>query len=241
MKFYKRQTLDTHNPSDNRMAVLQDGRAIVDTALSLRLPRGETVDRPTDTTTGQVRQNTILQELETIVRTTWERVRTVRPATITVQNLGSGNYYSNIFGPLNKDYQLSLDAGAQNVMVYVDNVYQIPLTNYDFTTDPSPVSATTTGSSTATSYVLQLSTVQNVQPGAVVSGSVSITSGTMVVSTIVGTNNIVIDTQLTGNITSGTNLTFTFSTGTYLQFSGAVPAKPVVVLLGHDGYFPPQT
>lgn len=240
MKFYKRLNLDTHNPQSNTFAVEQDGRAIVGTTQSIRMPKGTTEERPLDAETGQVRQNTSLQDLEALVRTTWERIRTVRPATITVQNLGSGNYFSNIFGPLNKDYQRSYDeGGATNVQVYVDNVFQIPGTNYDLTNDPSPVTAVTTASSTASTAVLYLDNVFNVQPGAVVSGSDSLAENTLVVETEVGTTNIVINPPLIGDINTGTNLTFTFNTGTYLQFSGAVPAKPVVALLGLDGYFPP--
>jgi hypothetical protein len=238
MKFYKRVSADLSNVRGNKLAVEEDGRGIIDTTASLRMPRGTNAQRPTDTTTGQVRQNTNLQELETIVRTTWERIRTVRPATITVQNLGSGNYYSNIFGPLNVSYQPSYDEGAANIMVYVDNVFQIPGTNYDLTTDPSAVTATTTGSSTASSTTLYLDTVFNVQPGAIVSGTNAIVAGTTVVGTFLGTKNIQINNALTGNIATGTVLTFYYNTGTYLQFSGSVPAKPVVAILGYDGYFP---
>jgi hypothetical protein len=238
MKFYKRVSADLNNVRSNKLAVEEDGRAIIDTTASLRLPRGTTAQLPTDTTTGQVRHNSNLEDLETIVRTTWERIRTVRPATITVQNLGSGNYFSNIFGPLNASYQPSYDEGAANVMVYVDNVFQIPGTNYDLTTDPSPVTATTTGSSSASSVTLYLDTVFNVQPGAIVTGTNAIVAGTTVIGTYVGTKNIQISAGLTGNIATGTVLTFIYNTGTYLQFSGAVPAKPVVAILGYDGYFP---
>lgn len=238
MKFYKRVSADPNNVRSNKLAVEEDGRAIIDTTASLRLPRGTTAQLPTDTTTGQVRHNSNLEDLETIVRTTWERIRTVRPATITVQNLGSGNYFSNIFGPLNASYQPSYDESAANVMVYVDNVFQIPGTNYDLTTDPSPVTATTTGSSSASSVTLYLDSVFNVQPGAIVTGTNAIVAGTTVIGTYVGTKNIQISAGLTGNIATGTVLTFIYNTGTYLQFSGAVPAKPVVAILGYDGYFP---
>jgi hypothetical protein len=241
MKFYKRLHLDSHNPHSNVFAVEQDGRAIIDTTQSLRLPAGTSEDRPLDASLGQIRENTTLQEIEALVKTTWERIRTVRPATITVQNLGSGNYYSNIFGPLNEDYQPSYDqGGAENVMVYVDNVFQIPGTNYDLTNDPNPVNATTTATSTAGNTILQLDNVFNVQPGTEVSGDASIPSGTVVLNTLPNTFNITISSALVGTLPEGTSLTFTFNTGTYLQFSGAVPAKPVVAMLGYDGYFPPS-
>ena len=243
MKFYKRKAIDSHNPQDDSFAVEADGRLISDSTQSFKLPGGTIAQRPTDTTYGQIRNNTQLFDLETRVRPVWERIRTVRPARITVQNLGSGNYYSNIFGPLNPSYGTSYlssaGGGAPNVMVYVDNVYQIPYTNYDLTTDPSPVTAVTTGTTSATSTVLYLDSVQNVQPGQTISGSPSISSSTTVLGTITGTFNVVISEPVTGSINPGTTLTFTFSTGTFLQFSGPVPAKPVVAILGYDGFFPP--
>lgn len=240
MKFYKRQSLNLHSPMDNTLAVEEDGRAIIDTTQSLRVPRGTIAQRPADTVTGQIRQNTEYSELETLVNDKWERVRTVRPATIVVQNLGSGNYYSNIFGPLNIDYQPSYDESPANIMVYVDNVYQIPFTNYDITVDPSPTQTITTATSTASETTLYLGSVVNVQPGQVITGDPSISTGTTVVGTFTGTNNIEISQPLIGDVLIGTNLTFTFNTGSYIQFSGAVPAKPVVAVLGYDGYFPPN-
>lgn len=243
MKFYKRKAIDSHNPQDDSFAVEADGRLISDSTQSFKLPGGNIAQRPTNTTNGQVRHNTQLFDLETRVRGSWERIRTVRPARITVQNLGSGNYYSNIFGPLNPSYATSYNptvgGGAPNVQVYVDNVYQIPFTNYDLTTDPSPVTAITTGTTSATSTVLYLDNVQNVQPGQTISGSDSISSGTTVVGTITGTFNVIISQAVSGTINPGVSLTFTFSTGTFLQFSGPVPAKPVVAILGMDGFFPP--
>lgn len=240
MKFYKRQSLNLHSPMDNTLAVEADGKAIIDTNKSLRLPRGTIAQRPTDEVTGQIRQNTEYSELETLVNNTWERVRTVRPASITVQNLGSGNYYSNVFGPLNPDYEPSYTKGPENIMVYVDNVYQIPYTNYTLLEDPTPVSALTTATSTASETTLYLGSVVNVQPGQVITGDPSISTGTTVIGTLVGTNNIEISQPLIGNVLVGTNLTFTFNTGSYINFSGAVPAKPVVAILGYDGYFPPN-
>lgn len=238
MKYYKRISADPNKVKSNRLAVEQNELAIIDTNGSLRLPRGDDLQQPADTTTGQIRQNTIIEDFEALVRATWERVRMVRPANITVQNLGSGNYASTIFGPLNPDYQPCYDKGPENIHVYVDNVYQIPGTNYGYTFDPAPASASTTGSSSATSLILYLNTVFNVQPGAIISGTNAIQTGTTVVGTVTGTNNIIINNPLIGNVNTGTNLTFSYNTGTYLQFSGAVPAKPVVAILGYDGYFP---
>ena len=158
MKFYKRKSIDSHNPQDDSFAVEADGRLISDSTKSLKLPSGTIAQRPSNTTLGQIRNNSQLFDLETRVRTSWERIRTVRPARITVQNLGSGNYYSNIFGPLNSTYSPSYSAstlgGAANIQVYVDNVFQIPFTNYDLTVDPSAVTATTTAATIIVTFLV---------------------------------------------------------------------------------------
>jgi hypothetical protein len=243
MKFYKRQAIDTHNPQNNVFAVESDGRLISDSTESFKLPGGTVAERPTNTTNGQLRHNTQLFDLETYVRGVWERVRTVRPARITVQNLGSGNYFSNTFGPLNSSYSPSYspssNGGAANIQVYVDNVYQIPFTNYDLTTNPNPVTAITTATTSASSFILFLDSVQNVQPGQTITGSAGISETATVVGTVVGTTHVEISEAVTAPIPNGTTLTFNFNTGTYIQFAGSVPAKPVVVLLGVDGFFPP--
>ena len=243
MKFYKRKSIDAHNPQDDSFAVEANGDLISDSTKSFKLPGGTVAQRPSSTTLGQIRHNTQLFDLETYVRNVWERVRTVRPARITVQNLGSGNYYSDTFGPLNSSYAQSWNTGnsgsAANIQVYVDNVYQIPFTNYNLVTDPLPVVAVTTGTTSATSTVLYLDNISNVQLGQTISGSASISETATVVGTITGTSNVIISEPVTAPVSAGTSLTFTFSTGTFIQFTGAVPAKPVVVLLGFDGYFPP--
>jgi hypothetical protein len=241
MKFYKRKNLDDNNVKNNSFAVEANGKIVTDLTSSMQVPSGTVAERPSAASPdlNQVRYNTQLFDLEASVRGTWERVRTVRPATIFVQNLGSGNYYSTFFGPLNIGYQESYDAGPENIDVYIDNVFQVPYTNYDLTTDPSPATAVTTATTTASTSILFLDNVTNVQPGTIVSGAAGITSGTTVVATFTGTFNVEISEPTIGDITPGTTLSFSFNTGTYIQFAGEVPAKPVVAILGKDGFFPP--
>lgn len=243
MKFYKRKNLDDGNVLNDSFAATTDGKLVTDLTSSMQVPAGTVGQRPSaGTDFNQVRYNTQLFDLEGSPRGTWERVRMVRPAIMVVQNLGYGNYYTTIFGPLNPSYQLSYDQSAANIQVYVDNVFQIPLTNYDFTTDPSPVTANTTDTtfvSSATNNILFLDSVSQIAPGAIVSGAAGITSGTTVVQTITGTFNVELSEPVSSDVSNGTAITFTYNTGTYLQFSSEVPAKPVVAILGTDGYFPP--
>lgn len=253
MKFYKRLPLDQHNPTSNRFAVKDDGEIITTSEVSMQLPSGDTTYRPGDSslpaataTEGMIRHNTDLQDPEGYFRGTWERIRTVRPATITVQNLGNGNYSNYYFGPLNPDYEASYIAGSANIQTYVDNVFQIPETNYTVVPTPADVSKTIMSDSTAGSYTIEISDWQNVLVGARVVAD-NITTGTVVVATrVILTNTPVtatffyadISIPTPSNVTSGTTATFVFTTGTYIAFTGSPPAKPVVAILGTDGYFP---
>ena len=64
--------------------------------------------------------------------TGWEKIRTVRPAPITVQNLGDGDYAKTVFGPLKyaSGENYTNYTNPQNIFVYIENVFQIPATNY---------------------------------------------------------------------------------------------------------------
>jgi len=258
MKFYKRLPLDNHNPMSNRFAVKDNGEIITTSAVSLQLPSGITDDRPGDANLpntspeeGMIRFNQDLQDMEAYIRGTWERVRTVRPSTIVVQNLGNGNYANDLFGPLNPDYEASYIAGPQNAMVYVDNVYQIPATNYGIQFNPSTITRSVVAESAINSSTIQVSGIYNILEGCTVSASTgtAIASGTTVVRTFsvfttipftATTFHVDISLPTAATLDTSTNVLFSYNTGSYLKFTGAVPAKPVVALLGYDGYFPPS-
>ena len=139
MKFIKRLPLDSNNVQSDRFAVLADDRITTNTKVALELPSGLSQERPGAYTNGQIRYNTSLHEFEVYNGTTpgtgWERVRTVRPAPITVQQIGVGDYAITQFGPLRyttgepyTNYQK-----PENIFVYVENVFQIPNENYVLT------------------------------------------------------------------------------------------------------------
>jgi hypothetical protein len=130
MRFIKRLVLNKKDPVSNTFAVEADGRIRTTTVRSLQLPSGTTTQRPSPED-GMVRYNTTLHDGEIYNvsgdGTGWERIKTNRQGQITPQNLGVGNYANTVFGPLSYDVDV---AKPQNVMVFVDNVYQIPTTNY---------------------------------------------------------------------------------------------------------------
>lgn len=253
MRYIKKLALYSKSPANDRFSVLEDNRLVTNSKASLQVPTGATSDRPTSTALvdGTIRFNTTLNEFEVYnslnaASPGWERIRTVRQAPITPQNLGYGNYSDYIFGPLAYDVD---QTKPQNVLVFVDNVYQTPDTNYSLVSDPSGSTSTLAISTSSGVTTLYLNTLTNIDAGdsngnwRTVSGS-NITIGTTVTSvtstfdyTFYGYP-IAISLPTTGSLSNGSVLTFGYSAGTYIEFTESVPAKPVFVLLGFDGYWP---
>lgn len=134
MKFIKRLPLARTDPMSDKFAVLVDDRIITNTKVSISMPVGSDLDRPSIYLNGQVRFNTSINELETYnnVHLGWENIRTVRPAPITQQSLGPGDYTETDFGPLRYstgEYYTNYTS-PQNIFVFIENVFQISTTNY---------------------------------------------------------------------------------------------------------------
>jgi hypothetical protein len=137
MKFVKRLALNRYDQMSDRFAVLADDRIVTTSKKSLQFPAGDQgADRPIINVNGYARYNNDLNEFEVYnggsPGTGWEKIRTVRMAPITVQKLGPGDYVNKVFGPLKyksgenyKDY-----THPENIFVYVENVFQLPITNY---------------------------------------------------------------------------------------------------------------
>jgi hypothetical protein len=142
MKFYKRLPLNRKDPQSNRFSVEASGEIVTDTTVSLQIPAGTRDDRPPTFTNGQIRYSTTLREFEVYNSSGdgqgWEIMRTVRPANIVVQTLGSGDYATTDFGPLQWSTGVNYTnyQKPQNVMIYIENVYQIPNTNYTLIQGP---------------------------------------------------------------------------------------------------------
>jgi hypothetical protein len=237
MKFIKRLALDRKNQTSNRFAVQADDQIVTTSKKSIQLPKGLTSDRA-GPVSGQIRYSTTFNEIEAYVNGSWETIRTVRQGTITPQTLGTGNYVNSLFGPLTYDVSPSK---PQNVMVYVDNVYQLPTTNYTLVSGVSVAStATAVGSIGFNVNQFTVSTTTNVLVGQTVSADVpGLANGTTVTNVNVLTRVVQISPNTTGIIPSNTVLTFGYQSGTFINFTGAVPAKTVFALLGVDGYYPP--
>jgi hypothetical protein len=141
MKFYKRLPLDSKNIQSNTFAVESDGQIVTDTKVSLQVPVGTNGDRPVTFKDGQIRYSSTLNEYEIYNGSGdgqgWEIIRTIRPAKISVNDLGFGDYEKTVFGPLQystgelyENFQ-----NPQNILVFVENVFQIPGVNYQLIQD----------------------------------------------------------------------------------------------------------
>jgi hypothetical protein len=109
---------------------------------ALRVPVGTLAQRPgeagvaTSSAIGQVRYNSTDQQLEAYQNGAWREVRFKEPNQdpgIVWQNLGVGNALADetVFGELqSNDTDYPVPATANNIIVMVENVLQIPTTNY---------------------------------------------------------------------------------------------------------------
>ena len=125
MRFVKKQQLNSKLITDPSVSVEANGQVVLGTNYAVKVPVGTTAERPGFPENGQIRYNTDLNEFEFYVNNAWEEARTMRPNTITIQNLGSGNAVEQEFGPLDP-----VPATAKNILVLVENVVQIAEINY---------------------------------------------------------------------------------------------------------------
>jgi hypothetical protein len=89
------------------------------------------VKQPTDAN-GTIRYNTDTNSIEAYVGGNWEVVRAPGSTTITKQTLGPGDYTETVFGPLLSDaiFLNAYSSSADNIIVVVENVFQISTTNF---------------------------------------------------------------------------------------------------------------
>lgn len=221
MKFLKAQNTSRFSPSDNTISVNTYGRAVMDFNGGLLIPKGTTAQRPQLTgvrqpadANGTIRYNTTLNEIEAYVGGNWETVRAPGATAISIETFGPGDAVDTIFGPLT-----NVPASANNVIVLVENVMQIPTTNFTLNQNPS---STGTGQEvesgnfiTATEYII---TATGSTDFVGEHGAADNNPGTVFTATGAGTP------DATG---------LARPTGWYLTFTSAVPAsKNVTVFFG---------
>ena len=110
-----------------------DDQVYMESTNSIRVPKGTTAERPANPENGHFRYNTTDNRFEVYENGSWAGVRGVTPVLvgITQQSLGNGDATETVFGPLaSGDPEFPVPAAAQNVLVFVENVFQIATTNY---------------------------------------------------------------------------------------------------------------
>jgi hypothetical protein len=143
MKYIKRQTTNARGTGLGRGVHVTtiDKEVILDSENVVLVPKGRTEDRPQFPKNGHLRYNTDHNRFEVYEAGRWDGLRNTAPssnAPITVQSLGNGDAFETVFGPLNSgDPFYPVPAAAENVLVFVENVYQLPNTNYSLVQNPS--------------------------------------------------------------------------------------------------------
>jgi hypothetical protein len=142
MRLLKRQTTNLRSIQGKGVQYDTDDQVVVDSTRAMKVPVGTLAQRPgesgvqTTSTIGQVRYNTSDQQLEAYQNGAWREVRFKEPNQdpgIVWQNLGVGNVTADetVFGELqSNDADFPVPASANNIIVMVENVVQIPTTNY---------------------------------------------------------------------------------------------------------------
>lgn len=131
MRYLKRQT--TNQAAVGGKGVIYDinGQVVLDSTDMMLVPKGSTADATTSYTEGHIRYNTDTNEFECYQNGALRKMRFKEPTSITQQNLGNGDATETVFGPLaSGDSDYPVPAAAQNVLVFVENVFQIATTNY---------------------------------------------------------------------------------------------------------------
>ena len=259
MRFVRRTTLNPRDPRDYRMYVAQTNDIIMGGRASLQLPVGADADRSALAQDGLIRFNTDTDNVEVYQGGTWRALRYAEATKIIQQTAGTGDGASVYYGPLNAVYDPGNVASTnnnfdgQNILVRVENVFQVWTTNYVIAQNPTPTvtshgSIISTGATTINVVATNnastnfTDTIPNIKVNAVltaVDGSSNpIFAANTKVSTI-GTNSFTIDTATIADMPAGTVITMTLPSGYYLEFTSPVPLgvvdpKYVTILHGFD-------
>ena len=110
----------------------------LDSEVGAVMPTGRTIDRSDFPINGTLRYNTDTEAFEGYANGTWKELRRKEGTNIVQQNLGNGDANEVFFGPLDSgDIETPIPISAQNILVFVENVFQIATTNYTLAQNPA--------------------------------------------------------------------------------------------------------
>lgn len=227
MRLLKAQNTNLRNIYGKGVKYDINGQVIMDTTNVMLVPKGTSAEFISTPVDGHMRYNTDLNELEVRSEGEWRSIRYKEPNNdpgIVQQNLGNGDATITLFGPLNSqdpNTTYTAPAAAQNVLVFVENVFQISTTNYTLVQNPS---STGTG--------------QEVDSGNFVIGEeyiITATGSTDFVSEHGAADNNPGTTFTAASAGTADPTGLARLTGYYLEFASAVDLnKPVTVLHNFD-------
>jgi hypothetical protein len=237
MRYLRRLVLNSKTPSDSSIAVSIGGEIIFDSPYNVTLPRGTNSQKSVDNTTfvdGMIRYNTDTDQFQGYQDGAWRNFRFKESTSITQQSLGSGNDISKRFGTLNPAPPSTVESGTtwggQNLIVVVENVFQVHTTNYTVVQNPVTILNLATNKSGGETTI-DFADTSLIVPGSTVAANNI--SGTVV--SVDSTTDITISNPVASALLAGEPVTFTAPTGYYIQFDSAVPLnKPVIVYHGFD-------
>ena len=139
MKFLKAQTTNIRGIQHGKGIYFDADEGVrMESTNSLNIPRGNNAQRPNTAQIGQIRYNTKENYVEFYQSGVWKPIRLQEPTTITQQSLGNGDGSETVFGPLaSGDSAFPVPSAAQNVLVLVENVFQLSTTNYTLVQNPA--------------------------------------------------------------------------------------------------------
>lgn len=246
MRFLKRQTINRRQlKSTTVYSDVAEANVYINprNSGSMVLPSGTDAQVPSTPVNGMMRYNVDHDEVQVYQNTVWRSLRFKESTKITLQNLGTLDGYSYYYGPLNSSYNPTNvssnndNFGGQNILVFIENVFQIFNTNYVITQNPT-AGLVTSADSNAGSTILTFASTASIPTQSVVTGSPYLQTNT--IATVISDTEVSLDKAVTGgNILTGHAITFTAPTGYYLNFTSdpnyaSMIGKPVNVLHGFD-------
>jgi len=134
MRLIKAQTTNLRSIVGRGVKYDINNQVILESTNTMLVPKGTTAERPTSPNNGHLRYNTDDDQFEAYQNSAWRELRFKEPNQdpgIVQQNLGNGDADETVFGPLaSGDADYPVPAAAQNILVLVENVFQLSTTNY---------------------------------------------------------------------------------------------------------------
>lgn len=161
MRLLKAQNTNLRQINGRGVQVDVNDQVFMESTNSIRVPKGTTAQRPASPENGHFRYNTTENVFELYEAGGWRNVRSAEPVRvgITQQTLGYGDAVETIFGPLaSGDPNFPNPSAAQNVLVFVENVFQLATTNYTLIQNPAKTNTIASIVSVGSTTTIQTST-----------------------------------------------------------------------------------